>query len=697
MKLTNYLLLFTLVYLFSVDGYSQAPDYKLFEWAIYKRNLKRVKMFAEKKNPDIIFDDMESNALFWYCYFKDKPDENMYAISDILFEKGADINRENKYNENIGDILLKRYFDEKLEYMRWKLMWFNHYNKTDLLNLYKYLIKNGLNIEKKDSENRTPLYLAAEKEDIELLNILIDANVKINAVCEKPPLKIAIANENIEIIEILLKHITNINHNTPLVTAVAKGNFEIVKILLEYNADANMADNFGKTPLMTAAARDNYDILNLLIENGASVHQTDKEIIKRTAYTYAWQNNQKKNMEILLRNGSDPDSIPYLITKEITKATNSNALEVKSFKSFPHKIFFENDFLNLFKQREVYKDGFGYPESAQTFNDLIKMRLLSEEKPDSSYSMIYNSAHSSPREILNTLNSTGYGNISAKGSKVHGEFRFMENRKKYVIDDSKDKYKKGLFIIYDKPARDFTYYKDYIWIHELRIKQTFYSDNWCGSAVISSDSTIKYTFIQNPKKGKIKFTVTENNIRKDIAEDSTIAAFEYKLAGDGYIIIDSSNIKSIYKIDATTSSNLLMYQNDYCNLSVTITDKSTEKPVITYVKLIGPFNYNPNPKHSYKFNRIKDINLSQKYNIRDTRKDGWLVETNYKSTFLGGFRFFNLKVGSYQLIVPANYDYEISRYKSEYIFDVYLKDGETLKIDIKAELDENGRIIKLEL
>jgi hypothetical protein len=131
MKLIKHLLFLTIACLLSVDAYSQAPGYQQFEWAIYRRNFKKVEMFVEEKNPDIIFDDMGHNVLFWYCYFKDIPDENMYKISDLIFEKGADINRENRHKENIGDILLKRYFNEKTEYLRMKVMWFNHY--TDLI------------------------------------------------------------------------------------------------------------------------------------------------------------------------------------------------------------------------------------------------------------------------------------------------------------------------------------------------------------------------------------------------------------------------------------------------------------------------------------------------------------------------------------------------------------------------------------
>jgi ankyrin repeat protein len=523
MNLINHLLLFIIACLFSIDVHAQVFGYNRFQKALYNRDLKTVEVIVENKDPDTIADITKTDILFWYIYFKDKPDEVMYEISDLLFEKGADINRENKYGENIGDILLKRYFDEELGYYRMKMMWFRNYSNSDLLDLYEYLIRKGLNVEKRDTKEETPLYVAVESGDTELLTVLANGNANIDAIC-------------------------GLAQNTPLITAIKGKNTEIIKVLLDNNADVNLADHNGMSPLMVAATFENSDILDLLIEKGASVQQKDK--FNQTAYTYAWDNVREKNMKLLELNGSSPDSIPYLLAKEIEKATNGDLSKIKSIEALPKEIFLEKGFLNLFELYEVYKSGFGYQKSGPEIYDKAKVRVYSVQSPDSSYSLIYNSISSSPWEILNIAKNSLYGNRNTMGYKTHVELCFMEDGKKYVIDDSKKKYYKGSFIIYDSTARDFEYYKDNLYINELQTKQVNILNKWSGNGVCSFDSTIAYTIIQNPKNGKV------HNIINYKKEGNTPPAFEYELSGEGYIIVDANNTKTVYKLER--SSVLIM-------------------------------------------------------------------------------------------------------------------------------------------
>lgn len=57
------------------------------------------------------------------------------------------------------------------------------------------------------------------------------------------------------------------NDRTPLLLACNEGNVEVVKILIENGADVNLIDRNGTTPLMTAVSSGNIDIVEILLMN----------------------------------------------------------------------------------------------------------------------------------------------------------------------------------------------------------------------------------------------------------------------------------------------------------------------------------------------------------------------------------------------------------------------------------------------
>lgn len=83
-----------------------------------------------------------------------------------------------------------------------------------------------------------------------------------------------------EIVILLLEHGAAINKRnrsslTPLFVAVDKRNTQVVKILLEKGADPNIARTDyvapGATPLIQAAKKGNYEIVRILLNNGANL------------------------------------------------------------------------------------------------------------------------------------------------------------------------------------------------------------------------------------------------------------------------------------------------------------------------------------------------------------------------------------------------------------------------------------------
>jgi hypothetical protein len=85
--------------------------------------------------------------------------------------------------------------------------------------------------------------------------------------------------------------------NTPLCIAIQKGEIELVKKLIDYGADVN-EKSFGMTPLMVAARYNKVEIIKLLLDKGA--RQNDKDEKGFTALKYA-QLSFAKEAESVLR------------------------------------------------------------------------------------------------------------------------------------------------------------------------------------------------------------------------------------------------------------------------------------------------------------------------------------------------------------------------------------------------------------
>nr|WP_084680306.1 ankyrin repeat domain-containing protein [Chryseobacterium luteum] len=85
---------------------------------------------------------------------------------------------------------------------------------------------------------------------------------------------------NVEIVKLLLNYPSDINARgidecTPLYYAVGKNDINVVEILIDKGADVTIADKDGNTPLMAAADMfdDDDTIIKLLLKNGDDPYQ----------------------------------------------------------------------------------------------------------------------------------------------------------------------------------------------------------------------------------------------------------------------------------------------------------------------------------------------------------------------------------------------------------------------------------------
>jgi ankyrin repeat protein len=181
-----------------------------------------------------------------------------------LVEKGIDINTKDNYGETA---LIKSY-------------------ENDNFDILKYLIEKGLDINTKNYKGYNPLLISCMWPYFELIENLIkeykadihvtdnDGNTPLHLVfhCEYP---------EIEIVEFLLDNGANINaknnrgENVLRCACEHYGIEDIIKLLIEKGADINMKDNKGRTALKAACETEDLPVVKLLIENGANVNIKD--------------------------------------------------------------------------------------------------------------------------------------------------------------------------------------------------------------------------------------------------------------------------------------------------------------------------------------------------------------------------------------------------------------------------------------
>ena len=148
-------------------------------------------------------------------------------------------------------------------------------------------VKDGKNLEQADQDGATLLGIAARAKQAEVVRVLLEAGVKIEARDQKgrSPLLAAVQTRrsSVEVVRALIAKGADVNTRgtmiggTPLSWAAGPfNNPEIVAALVAANADVNQANNTGMTPLMWAARYGAPATVKVLLDAGADVTATNK-------------------------------------------------------------------------------------------------------------------------------------------------------------------------------------------------------------------------------------------------------------------------------------------------------------------------------------------------------------------------------------------------------------------------------------
>lgn len=185
--------------------------------------------------------------------------------------------------------------------------------RTGRLDLVKFLIEAGANVNICNNDNEYPLEVAAYAREIfDYLEPLTSSEVKAKILLQatiSSQYKViqALIDSGIDVDAHRKKAISKSNGRTPLIIAVQQGNEKLVKMFLEAGADPNLKDeDSGTTPLFSAVKRQYVYLTRLLLENGADVTISDDNgdtalgiVMKLQNETELPQKNKLRNKKII--------------------------------------------------------------------------------------------------------------------------------------------------------------------------------------------------------------------------------------------------------------------------------------------------------------------------------------------------------------------------------------------------------------
>lgn len=267
-------------------------------WASIKRHLEIVKVLVENGA------DLNINGMFDNTALITASQKGYFEIVKVLVEGGADVNIRNRDDKTALECSAT---DEIWDYLEAKT------NDIDLtkslcnfiernnLGKVKYLVeKRGADIN--DYWNGAPLWRASRGGHLEIVKYLVEHGANVNAKDSYNDVALAIASEcgHLEVVKYLLANGAIIDGYVLYRTALG-GKVEVMKLLIENGADINSADikasnEKGDTALiialkMSESIPTKTKMAQFLIENGADISAQNNE--GKSALDYAESKSDK--------------------------------------------------------------------------------------------------------------------------------------------------------------------------------------------------------------------------------------------------------------------------------------------------------------------------------------------------------------------------------------------------------------------
>ncbi|NGX29410.1 MAG: Phosphocholine transferase AnkX [Candidatus Anoxychlamydiales bacterium] len=220
--------------------------------------------------------------------------------------------------------------------------------KLNLLDSVNSAITRGADISCRDNEGKTALHIAAENENIEIIEALLTKG-KANplTMCSEKhltPFQSAILNGKLKAAKAIYEHCgenkdiiknytTKDDHLSPLMLACQTKNLEAVQFLLDIKVKVDFQNLQGDTALILASdiisEDDEMDIIDLLLKNRAKINDKNKKDF--SPLKMAVKNQNIKLVEFLLKNeanAKDADEKNKTILMYASNLENSSILKL---------------------------------------------------------------------------------------------------------------------------------------------------------------------------------------------------------------------------------------------------------------------------------------------------------------------------------------------------------------------------------
>jgi hypothetical protein len=229
--------------------------------------------------------------------------------------------------------------------------------------------------------------------------------------------------------------------DTPLLVAAETGNTEIVKLLLEKDADINKTDNIGHTPLLVAAETVNPTMANILLENGADINKASNN--GYTPLLAAARAGNTEMVKLLLEKDTDinkadhKNRTPLIISQlighnNITELLENTSIVDKFLLEKPNHTQEERAKINKFTTEQNILFMNRLMPKANEFSNYNEEKIISDiiddikREPDSLNNTFMSLKWLSLKELMKQNVEVGFNDAVEEDTQLSGDIVFYD-------------------------------------------------------------------------------------------------------------------------------------------------------------------------------------------------------------------------------------------------------------------------------
>jgi ankyrin repeat protein len=273
-----------------------------------KQNFQGVAELLLQYKADPNIPDNDQNQIHTPLYWAAQ--NGRLPLVKLLVAHGADVNAKNQGDQTALHVAASR----------------------SNLEIVRLLIDSKADIAAKTSSGSTPLHSAAAGNEPESIKLLLARGAELNTLAQQDrdtPLSYAVKNNARQAAQALLQAKADPNLSQPLMEAVSSSRVEMVQLLVTNGANPNLKSSGGRTPLAWAIesltpsrldramqgsanqrVRQQVEIVSALLKAKAdpNLKNNARERADWTALHYAAEKSSPEILELLLKNGADPNA-----------------------------------------------------------------------------------------------------------------------------------------------------------------------------------------------------------------------------------------------------------------------------------------------------------------------------------------------------------------------------------------------------